>query len=178
MLENLNNQQNNIQKQSKLPHQKNDLRPEELHETVQEPPALLDEQEKKEALMSPRAKISLPEEHTDVHIGPPKPARKIMPDKMLDAGPDQKRSSPFMELLKKTGIIDVQENNYGEETKKNLRLIMDHLKKTHLLTPDDAIKITGTDKKLAGKYLKILQKKKMIVKRGRGKKTFYKPHIE
>lgn len=164
-----------------LPHQKNDIKPEELHEHEQEPPVLLSEKEKQEALSAPPVKTSLPERHTDVHIAPPKPALSISDltnppnTKIIGIDPDSPIVPVTLKLLSKLGIIKNLQEKINKNSDEHIKEILKHAKRTHLVTLADVMRITNTKQAEANRYLKHLTKNKLLIKHGSGNKTFYKP---
>ncbi len=165
-------------------HQKNDIKPDEIHEPTQKPPTLLTETDKREALSTPAKKISLSEKYTDVHIGPPKPtkfkAELVNPPNtnIVDINPDNPIVPVTLKLLNKLGIIKNLENKINKNVDIHIKKIMTYVKKTHLITLNDVIKICKVKKAEANKYLNYLTKKKFLTKQGNGNTCFYKPYIK
>jgi hypothetical protein len=167
-----------------LPHQANDIKPEEIHQPEQKAPVLLTAEEKRMAITQPLPKISLAEEKTNVHIGPPKPAVfEYIPTKAnnissFDIGVDSPIIPPWLKLLNKLGIIKNPISKINPLANYHLKEIINFTKKTHLLKFTDVKIICGVKSSEAKRYLAHLIKKKFLTKHGSGNKTFYKPFIE
>ncbi|MEA3398373.1 MAG: DUF977 family protein [Patescibacteria group bacterium] len=182
-----------------LPHQPNDLRPDEIIEIEQAAPEKIitdkdmEEAEKLEAYKlnprvflptevkndnsnsieapSPKAEIDLAAHHQ-------KKLKEIETVKQnITLQPAINEEINFMQkYLNKLTEFRTQANAKRREKKENnLKIIMNFARRKNKITNNEVEQLIGVKNTQASKYLKILLKQGKIVKFGKTKNTFYKP---
>jgi len=131
---------------TQLPHQPDEIRPEDMIEVEQKPP----NKEEQHLSVAPEKKVLVPKQ------------------KSLTV-----YTKVFKNQLKKLQALT--EKATKTKTQEDQEIILSYAQQTNKLTLDDAIRLTGVKNFLAKKYLKELLRKKKINKHGRWRHIFYRP---